>query len=115
LNAGDLLLAYSDGLTECRNSLDEEFETERLAATAKAMGGPTANQVLFSTLGAVLDFADTCSPEDDLTLLVVRRRDAIAPVQPSADNKQSAKPRRRPSSDPPPRQAAKKAEKSTAS
>src|SRR6267143_4623588 len=70
LNPGDLLLAYSDGLTECRNSLDEEFEMERLTAAGKAMGGATANQVLFSTLGAVLDFADACPPEDDLTLLV---------------------------------------------
>src|SRR6267378_4680192 len=34
LNPGDLLLAYSDGLTECRNSLDEEFEMERLTAAA---------------------------------------------------------------------------------
>jgi len=51
LNPGDLLLAYSDGLTECRNSLDEEFEMERLTAAGKAMGGATANQVLFSTLG----------------------------------------------------------------
>jgi serine phosphatase RsbU (regulator of sigma subunit) len=79
LNPGDMLLAYSDGLTECRNSLDEEFEMQRLTAAAKAMGGASANQVLFSTLGAVLDFADTCSPGDDLTLLVVRRREAIAP------------------------------------
>jgi len=39
LNPGDLLLAYSDGLTECRNSLDEEFEMERLTAAGKAMGG----------------------------------------------------------------------------
>ena len=115
LNRGDLLLAYSDGLTECRNSRDEEFETGRLAATAKAIGGATANQVLFSTLGAVLDFADACSPEDDLTLLVVRRREGIAPQQPAAGKQQSARPRRRTSSDPRPKEAVKKAEKSTAS
>ena len=76
LNPGDMLLAYSDGLTECRNALEEEFEVERLMAAAKATAGATANQVLFSTLGAVLNFADTCSPEDDLTLLVLRRREA---------------------------------------
>jgi serine phosphatase RsbU (regulator of sigma subunit) len=75
LNPGDRLLAYSDGVTECRNSEDQEFETRRLAAAANAVGGASANQVLFSTLGAVLDFADACSPEDDLTLLVIRRRE----------------------------------------
>ena len=73
LNPGDMLLAYSDGVTECRNSNDEEFEMGRLSAAVNAVGGASANQVLFSTLGAVLDFADACSSEDDLTLLVIRR------------------------------------------
>ena len=113
LNRGEILLAYSDGLTECRNSLDEEFEVERLTASAKAIGGATANQILFSTLGAVLDFADTCSPEDDLTLLVVRRSETFAPQQSDASRQQSARQRRRTSSDPRPRQATKKAETST--
>jgi serine phosphatase RsbU (regulator of sigma subunit) len=113
LNPGDLLLAYSDGLTECRNSLDEEFEVERLTAVAKAIGGATANQVLFSTLGAVLDFADTCSPEDDLTLLVLRRRESRAPLQTAAGKQQSAGARGRTNSDPRPRQVAKKAETGT--
>jgi sigma-B regulation protein RsbU (phosphoserine phosphatase) len=73
LNPGDMLLAYSDGLTECRNSRDEEFETGRLSAAVKSLSGATANQVLFSTLATVLDFRDACPPQDDLTLLVVRR------------------------------------------
>lgn len=113
LNPGDLLLAYSDGLTECRNSQDEEFETERLMAAAKAVGGATANQVLFSTLGAVLDFADACSPGDDLTLLVVRRREAIATDQPFAANKAISRPRGRRSSDRRRKQAANETEAST--
>src|SRR6267142_5742146 len=106
LNPGDLLLAYSDGLTECRNSLDEEFEMERLTAAGKGMGGATANQVLFSTLGAVLDFADACPPEDDLTLLVVRRREALVAKYTSAGNRQISRPRRRQGSDARPRQVA---------
>jgi sigma-B regulation protein RsbU (phosphoserine phosphatase) len=73
LNPGDMLIAYSDGLTECRNHQDQEFETERLSAAVKALKGATANQVLFSTLATVLDFAEHCQPGDDLTLLVVRR------------------------------------------
>jgi sigma-B regulation protein RsbU (phosphoserine phosphatase) len=108
LHPGDLLLAYSDGLTECRNALEEEFEVERLMAAAKATGGATANQVLFSTLGAVLNFADTCSPEDDLTLLVLRRREAIEPQRSAAGNQASARPRSRPSSDPRPKKARKR-------
>lgn len=77
LDPGDTLIAYSDGVTECRNSRDEEFDTKRLSNAAGAVSGTTASQVLFSTLGAVLDFAADCSPSDDLTLLVVRRREAL--------------------------------------
>jgi sigma-B regulation protein RsbU (phosphoserine phosphatase) len=77
LDPGDMLLAYSDGVTECRNSQEEEFEMGRLSAAANAVSGASANQVLFSTLGAVLDFADACSPQDDLTLLVIRRNEGL--------------------------------------
>ena len=98
LNPGDMLLAYSDGVTECRNSADEEFEMGRLSAAANAVGGASANQVLFSTLGAVLDFADACSPEDDLTLLVVRRRAAAMTEQPSSPSTDFSAPRRGPTS-----------------
>ena len=37
---------------------------------------------LASLLGTVLDFADSCSAGVDMTLLVVRRRDAIKGEQP---------------------------------
>jgi len=113
LDPGDLLLAYSDGLTECRNPQEEEFETGRLSAAAKAIGDGTANQVLFSTLGAVLDFADTCPPEDDLTLLVVRRREGVVPQHTFAGNKEISRPRRRQNSDARPRQVAGEAETTT--
>lgn len=109
LNPGDLLLAYSDGLTECRNSLDEEFEMERLTAAAKAISGATANQVLFSTLGAVLDFADTCSPGDDLTLLVVRRREGSVGEQVPATKMENSKLQSRAGSDGRPGQIASEA------
>lgn len=74
---GDMLLAYSDGVTECQNAQDQEFEMHRLTAAATALAGGNANKVLFSLLGTVLDFADSCSPADDLTLLVVRRNAAV--------------------------------------
>jgi serine phosphatase RsbU (regulator of sigma subunit) len=87
MGPGDMLLAYSDGLTECRNPRDEEFETARLSAAAKAISGANANQVLFSTLAAVLDFADSCPPNDDLTLLVIRRCEAGVTRHVSDSNK----------------------------
>jgi serine phosphatase RsbU (regulator of sigma subunit) len=98
LNPGDVLLAYSDGVTECRNSEDQEFEMKRLSAAASAVGGASANQVLFSTLGTVLDFADACSPEDDLTLLVIRRREGALIERPPSRSRDFATPHRVPTS-----------------
>jgi sigma-B regulation protein RsbU (phosphoserine phosphatase) len=96
MNPGDMLIAYSDGVTECRNSEDEEFETGRLSAAVNAVGGASANQVLFSTLGAVLDFADACSPEDDLTLLVIRRREVAVTERSPSRSKDFLAPHRAP-------------------
>ena len=81
LNPGDMLVAYSDGVTECRNAAEEEFEMERLIAASKAVCGVNASKALFSLLGTVLDFAESSSPADDLTVLVVRRRDGITDAQ----------------------------------
>jgi sigma-B regulation protein RsbU (phosphoserine phosphatase) len=98
LNPGDMLIAYSDGVTECRNSQEEEFEMGRLSAVAGAVGGASANHALFSTLAAVLDFADARPPDDDLTLLVVRRREATMKEQANLRTKDFSAPRRRSSS-----------------
>ena len=98
LHPGDMLVAHSDGATECRNPQDQEFEMERLAAAASAAHGVPANKALFSMLGAVLDFADTNSPGDDLTLLVVRRREAVKTEPSRSRTKDSSATRRRPAS-----------------
>jgi serine phosphatase RsbU (regulator of sigma subunit) len=94
LNPGDMLIAYSDGLTECRNQEDQEFEIGRLSATLESFTGDTANQVLFSTLATVLDFADHCPPSDDLTLLVVRRCETNFAPERSKRDKDFSAPRR---------------------
>lgn len=73
----DTLIACSDGVTECQNTREEEFELSRLSAAALSTGARNASHLLFSTLGAVLDFAGGCPPRDDLTLLVVRRAAAL--------------------------------------
>jgi sigma-B regulation protein RsbU (phosphoserine phosphatase) len=78
LEHGYTLMACSDGVTECQNSRDEEFDLMRLRAAAQAAREKSVGQTLFSALGAVLDFADGCPLSDDLTLLVIRREKAMA-------------------------------------
>lgn len=98
LNPGDMLVAYSDGVTECRNPQDQEFEMDRLATAVGAVSGVNASQALFSLLGTVLDFADSCPPGDDVTLLVLRRNRAGKTEQAGSRAKSFSAPRRRPTS-----------------
>jgi serine phosphatase RsbU (regulator of sigma subunit) len=100
LNPGDMLVAYSDGVTECRNADDLEFEMDRLIAAVKAVSGASASKALFSLLATVLDFAGSCSPGDDVTLLAVRRRDATKADQVRSRTKDFSAPQRRQASAP---------------
>ncbi len=72
LEPGDALIAYSDGIVECRNSRGEEFGLEGLLEAARRAGDASADKLLFSVLAAVQDFAGTHPREDDFALMVVR-------------------------------------------
>ncbi len=72
LEPGDALIAYSDGIVECRNSRGEEFGLEGLLNAARKAGDASADKLLFSLLAAVQDFAGTHPREDDFALMVVR-------------------------------------------
>ncbi len=76
LGDGDLLLAYSDGVVESRNDADQEFGWERLEAQLRLAADGSAEEVLFSVLAAVQDFAAPHPLADDTSLVVVRRQDA---------------------------------------
>jgi len=73
LAAGDMLVAYSDGVLECRNAEGEEFGMARLLAAAQKAKQSTAQETLVLLLAAIQDFANGNSLCDDLSLLVVQR------------------------------------------
>jgi sigma-B regulation protein RsbU (phosphoserine phosphatase) len=73
LGAGDVLLAYSDGVVESRNGSDEEFGFEGLEAHLRHARTGSAEAVLFSILAAVQDFAAPHALADDTSLVVIRR------------------------------------------
>jgi serine phosphatase RsbU (regulator of sigma subunit) len=74
LRAGDVMLAYSDGILESCNNADQEFGHQRIEAQLRLARGGSADAVLFSVLGAVQDFAAPRHLIDDTSLVVVRRR-----------------------------------------
>jgi sigma-B regulation protein RsbU (phosphoserine phosphatase) len=73
LGVGDSLLAYSDGIVECRNAEGMEFGATRLAAAARLSHSSSASGTLFSVLGATEDFGGHQKRDDDMALLVVHR------------------------------------------
>src|SRR6266404_6813105 len=73
LGAGDILMIYSDGITESLNCAGEEFGYARLEAQLRLAQAGAADPVLFSVLGAVQDFAAASPLIDDMSLAIVRR------------------------------------------
>jgi len=73
LQAGDLVVFYTDGVTEALNGEGELFGNARLASTVEAQAGASAQAVLEAIVAAVRAFTGDSPQSDDLTLFVVRR------------------------------------------
>lgn len=69
LGAGDLLLLYTDGVTERRRH-GEQFGPERLMAAARAAAGGSAAQLVATVRAAVERYSDL--RHDDIALLALR-------------------------------------------
>jgi len=71
LVAGDVLVFYTDGVTEAQNQRGEEFGIERLSATVRSGSSLSAEDLMNSIYNAAADF---CGDRfnDDVTILVVR-------------------------------------------
>jgi serine phosphatase RsbU (regulator of sigma subunit) len=73
LEPGDTLVAYSDGVLECRNRAGEEFGLERLTATLQEVKQPSAHATLMMLLAAVQDYANGSPLSDDVSLTLIQR------------------------------------------
>jgi len=73
LSTGDTLLAYSDGITECRNESGIEYGTNSLIKETRAFSGLSPRAILFSVLAAVENFAGKQQREDDIALIALHR------------------------------------------
>jgi serine phosphatase RsbU (regulator of sigma subunit) len=71
LMPGDLLVFYTDGVTEAENRFDEEFGMERLSATVFRGSTLSAEDLVTNIYNAAADF---CGDDfnDDVTILVVK-------------------------------------------
>ncbi|MBY0503655.1 MAG: SpoIIE family protein phosphatase [Bryobacteraceae bacterium] len=69
---GDRLILYTDGITEARNAVEDEFGEDRLASLALTLTGLNAPETLTALIAGVDQFAGPTPQHDDLTALVLR-------------------------------------------
>lgn len=75
LEPGDLVVFYTDGVTEAPRGDDEEFGEERLLQTVADVRDAPASEVLSTLVEAVKAFSGpNTPPADDLTLIVLKVR-----------------------------------------
>jgi sigma-B regulation protein RsbU (phosphoserine phosphatase) len=73
MRAGDVLLCYSDGVSEARGTNDEEFGEERLAALVSKERGRGPQDIVRVVTEAMAGHCAGLSYQDDVTLVVLKR------------------------------------------
>jgi len=72
LGPGDLLVVYSDGISEAMNSAEEEWGEERLAASVRERRDGVATNLITHLFERADAFVAGAIQHDDMTLVVVR-------------------------------------------
>lgn len=73
LAPGDLLILLTDGLFESPNDQGERFGLDRLRTAIRDAADLDADEIIRHLTGASLAFSGGVPPEDDVTLVVVKR------------------------------------------
>lgn len=73
INKGDILLFYTDGVTEVVNSEGEEFGLEGLVETLKKYRNLPAQEIHRKIYYDITEFASPTHSFDDLTMIVLKR------------------------------------------
>jgi sigma-B regulation protein RsbU (phosphoserine phosphatase) len=73
LEPGDLLLFYTDGITEPENAYGEQFGEERLIEILKRTHHRSPAEILQTVLESVREWSGDGEQQDDLTLLLAKR------------------------------------------
>jgi phosphoserine phosphatase RsbU/P len=73
IRKGDMLVLYSDGITEARNTRGDFFGEERLEEIIKKEHDKSAREIVQSVVDKVIRFSANGKYNDDKTLVVIKR------------------------------------------
>lgn len=73
LDTGDVLLFYTDGITEAMNQQHELFGDERLATVLRTASQRSPTEIVAAVLAAVQQFVGDAPQADDMTMVVIKR------------------------------------------
>ena len=69
MNPGDKIFIYTDGITEYRNSNQEQFGLERLCGTIMEKREESVTMIIEEVVNSMMRFGDINDPTDDISLL----------------------------------------------
>jgi sigma-B regulation protein RsbU (phosphoserine phosphatase) len=72
LNSGDVVVLYTDGVTEAINDREEQFGQDRVIAIAEQTRDLSAADIMQHIKDGVLEFSREQPQFDDITLMVIR-------------------------------------------
>ena len=72
LASGDVLLFYTDGISEAMNSADEEWGEERMMESVRACQRRPASEMIEEVMRAADGFAAGAPQHDDMTVMIVK-------------------------------------------
>ncbi|MDO8550785.1 MAG: PP2C family protein-serine/threonine phosphatase, partial [Ignavibacteria bacterium] len=72
LEKDDVIILFTDGISEAKNIKDEEFSDERLEKLVLELSGLSAAEILTSIKKEVKNFAFGTVQSDDITLMVIK-------------------------------------------
>ena len=72
LNSGDLLLTYTDGISEAMTVDDQEWGEEQMLKAVLSSQGTSADEVMREVFRAADEFTAGAPQHDDMTLLIMK-------------------------------------------
>ena len=74
LSDGDMIVVFSDGVSEALSATEDEFGDDRLIDAVTRAAGGSVQQVVDALLESVKVFTHGAPQNDDITVVVVRYR-----------------------------------------